>query len=128
MERIVKIIEKTRMLKGYSHEYMALKLDISQAAYSKLENNATKLSVERLFKIAEILEVEVDFLLELKVSSNFTQTTRDNSVGYLQKIENFYQENKDQLNKIIYLYEERIKEKDLLIDLMNKTANNLKIK
>jgi len=33
-------------------------LDISQVAYSKIEKNETKLTVERLFKIAEILELK----------------------------------------------------------------------
>lgn len=115
MENIVKRIETQRIMKGYSHEYMAHMLDISQAAYSKMSNNITKLSVERLYKIAEILEVPVIELLGLSPQNQFNQTTRDNSTGYLQKVENFYQENKDQLQKIIELYESKIKDKEAII-------------
>uniref|UniRef100_UPI00404888C5 helix-turn-helix domain-containing protein n=1 Tax=Flavobacterium sp. TaxID=239 RepID=UPI00404888C5 len=56
MENVIEKIKDIRKEKGYSHEYMAHMLDISQVAYSKIEKQETKLSVERLFKIAEILE------------------------------------------------------------------------
>ena len=116
MKKIIDKIKEIRTDKGYSHEYMALELDISQVAYSKLEKLDTKLSVERLYKIAEILEVKVGDILDIQPNNQFNQTTRENSTGYLQQIENFYQENKDQNEKIIALYEERIKDKDLLIE------------
>jgi transcriptional regulator with XRE-family HTH domain len=120
MENILKKIEFQRITKGYSHEYMAHMLDISQAAYSKMANNITKLSVERLYKIAEILEVPVGDLMDIVPQNQFNQTTRDNSTGYLQKIENFYQENKEQLQKIIDLYENRLKDKDMIIGQLEK--------
>ncbi|MXV49937.1 helix-turn-helix domain-containing protein [Pedobacter sp. HMF7647] len=46
-----------RVIKQYSQEYVANCMDISQAAYSKIERGETELSVERLYEIAEILEV-----------------------------------------------------------------------
>ncbi|SEO79592.1 helix-turn-helix domain-containing protein [Mucilaginibacter sp. OK283] len=46
-----------RTIKGYSQQYMAYALDISQAAYSKMERNETELSIRRVFAIAEILEI-----------------------------------------------------------------------
>jgi transcriptional regulator with XRE-family HTH domain len=46
-----------RAIKGYSQQYMAYALDISQAAYSKMERNETELSIRRIFAIAEILEI-----------------------------------------------------------------------
>lgn len=58
-------------------------------AYSKLEKNDTKLTVERLYKLAEILEVEVSELLEIKATNQFNQTNKENATGYLQKIEHF---------------------------------------
>jgi transcriptional regulator with XRE-family HTH domain len=56
-------IRQRRVIKGYSQEYMAFQLDISQNAYSKIEREATELSVKRLFRIAEILETSVFELL-----------------------------------------------------------------
>ncbi len=115
MEKIINKIKDIRLSKGYSHEYMAFELGISQVAYSKIEKLETKLSVERLYKISEILEVKVGEILDIEPNNQFNQTTMDNSTGYLQQIENFYQENKDQNTKIIELYESRINDKDLLI-------------
>lgn len=59
-----------RVIKGYSQEYMASRLSISQNAYSKLEREETEISVKRVYEIAEILEISVYQLLpEVKSSS-----------------------------------------------------------
>lgn len=61
------ITEKIRILrerKKLRHEDMAEKLNISQSAYSRLEKGDAKLDVERLQKIAEVLEVPVEDLLD----------------------------------------------------------------
>jgi transcriptional regulator with XRE-family HTH domain len=50
-------IRKIRQLKGYSQEYMATSLGITQNSYSKLENQKTKLNLERISNISKILEI-----------------------------------------------------------------------
>lgn len=53
---------KIRYLREQRHlrdEDMAVRLCMSQSAYSRLEKGETKLDVERLLKIAELLEVPV---------------------------------------------------------------------
>ena len=42
---------------------MATQLSISQRAYSKIERGQTKLDVERILTIAEVLEIDVYELL-----------------------------------------------------------------
>jgi transcriptional regulator with XRE-family HTH domain len=56
---IGELIRIERAKKGYSQEYMAFMLDISQSTYSKLESESLELNVKRLYKIAEILDVNV---------------------------------------------------------------------
>lgn len=51
------IIRKLRTQKGYSQEYMAYELKISQKTYSNIENNKSLLTIEMVEKIAFILEV-----------------------------------------------------------------------
>jgi len=51
-------IRKIREHRNYTQEYLAAKLTISQNAYSKIELGYTKITVERLFQIAIILEVD----------------------------------------------------------------------
>jgi transcriptional regulator with XRE-family HTH domain len=56
-------IRRIREGKGYTQEYLAMKLGISQNAYSKIELGYTKITLERLFQIAKIIEVEVVTLM-----------------------------------------------------------------
>ncbi len=46
-------LRKLRIEKGYSQEYMAAKLGLSQSAYSKIERGKTKLTIERLERLSE---------------------------------------------------------------------------
>ena len=56
-------IRKIREYRNYTQEYLAAKLKISQNAYSKIELGYTKITIERLFRIADILEVNsIDIL------------------------------------------------------------------
>lgn len=56
-------IRKIREYKNYTQDYLAAKLEISQNAYSKIELGYSKLTLDRLFHIAIILEVDVNELL-----------------------------------------------------------------
>lgn len=119
MEKTLKKIKEVRKKLGYSHDYMAYELDISQAAYSKVERNLTKLTVERLFELSKILEVPVSKLLECDVQNNnedskgITPTNQSIEGGYLETFNS-------QLEKITALYEARLKDKDELIEQLKK--------
>jgi transcriptional regulator with XRE-family HTH domain len=67
-------IRQKREQRNYTQEYLAYKLSISQNAYSKIELGYTKITVERLFQIADVLEFDVVDLLkpDMKVLSNGT--------------------------------------------------------
>lgn len=58
-------IRKIREYRDYTQDYLAAKLKISQNAYSKIELGYSKLTIDRLFQIAAILEVEVPHILTL---------------------------------------------------------------
>ncbi|WP_029281809.1 helix-turn-helix domain-containing protein [Pedobacter sp. R20-19] len=58
-------IRKIREYRDYTQDYLAAKLKISQNAYSKIELGYSKLTIDRLFQVSEILEVEVTHLLTL---------------------------------------------------------------
>jgi len=57
MKSIGEKVRIQRMIKGYSQEYMAFMLDISQAAYSNLERGDTEMTIRRIYEIAEIFEI-----------------------------------------------------------------------
>jgi transcriptional regulator with XRE-family HTH domain len=111
MKDITERIKKLRVKAGFSHEFMAGELKLSQVSYTKIENNSTKLTVDRLYQIAQILKVEVAELLGIELNLSMTQNNNDSATGYLQKIENFNQENKD-------VYERLLAAKDETIELL----------
>ncbi|MBK8502552.1 MAG: helix-turn-helix transcriptional regulator [Saprospiraceae bacterium] len=54
---IQETIRQYRIVRGYSQEYVAHQLDISQKAYSKIERGETKLTIDRLLKLSRIMEI-----------------------------------------------------------------------
>jgi len=56
-------IRRFRKMRGFTQGYMADKMDLSIRGYSKIELGETKLSVIRLFEIAEILDLSVHEIL-----------------------------------------------------------------
>lgn len=70
MIKIGEKIRQQRVIKGYSQEYMSFALEISQAAYSKIERDETELSVTRAYQIAEVLEISPFSLLPQPKFSN----------------------------------------------------------
>jgi transcriptional regulator with XRE-family HTH domain len=110
METIEKVLEKlkeARKEKGWSHENMAIELGISQGAYTNIENKGSKLSVERLLKISQILEKPVYYFFETNPNNIYHQTFSENSYG--GHIEHLYQDNKDVYAKLSEAYETNIK-------------------
>jgi len=63
IKAIAATIRNKREQRNYTQEYLAAKLDISQNAYSKIELGYTKITIERLFQIADVLEYDVTELI-----------------------------------------------------------------
>lgn len=124
MEIVIEKIKNIRKKKGYPHEYMAHLLNMSQPAYSKIENSETKLSVDRLFKISEILETPVENFLDINPNTIYHQTLNDNAIIY-QDFENLYQDNKEKTEKIVQLYEARLQDKNDMIAQLKKIIEKL---
>lgn len=107
MDKVVARIRDIRKEKGFSHKYMAHSLGISQVAYSKIEKQETKLTVERLYKITEILETKITQILGVNSENIYNQDLKDYAVGH-QEIQNMYQDNKEVYEKLIASKDEQI--------------------
>lgn len=126
MEDVLQRIKDYRKKKGYTYDAMAHELSTSAAAYRKIEMNQTKLTLERLYQIAQILETKVEDILDIKADKIYHQTNNDNAIGH-QEVQNLHQENKEKTAKIEQLYEERIKEQAATIEqLMGMLAGKTK--
>lgn len=64
INKVISSIKRLRLEKDYTQDYMAMKLNISQNAYSKLELGRSSLSLERLFQIAAVLETDISELFD----------------------------------------------------------------
>jgi transcriptional regulator with XRE-family HTH domain len=63
-------IRNARLFRNYSQEYLGLKLKISQNAYSKIELGMTRIGLERILMIADILEVDILELIDMEQPFN----------------------------------------------------------
>lgn len=63
--KIGRKIKKIRELRNFTQEYLALQLNISQAAYHKIESDKTNIALKRLEEIARILRVSVVDILNM---------------------------------------------------------------
>jgi len=124
MDDILKRVVSLRKNRGISHEAMATNLDLSQAAYSKIEKGETKLSIERLYKIAEILDSTVEELMGFQ--NKYSQEIKDNehfTVIAHQEVENLFQENKEISDKLIKHLENLVQTKDQIIKELESKLN-----
>lgn len=117
MKNVEEKIRNIRELKNFTQEYMAKKLGITQAGYSKIESGATKISYSKLSEISKILDIEVEGLLAFdsqKYFNSFNNVKGSNNGSVTIKV-------KDE--DIKKLFEDKI---NLLERLLNRTENNLK--
>jgi transcriptional regulator with XRE-family HTH domain len=62
VNEILTKIRSKRLEKNYSQAYLASRLKISQSYYAKIENGITKLTVDELIEISEILNIDLSEL------------------------------------------------------------------
>lgn len=108
-------IREIRQLKKLSQENIACDLGISQKAYSDIESDKTKLTLETLNQIAKIFEMKLEDILSFNSDKIFYQNNYDESKGYAY-VENVYSENKEIINSLKEQYQKHIE------DLKNEIA------
>lgn len=72
-------IRALRMARGLTQEFMAKKLKMDVANYSRIERGVAKLTVERLQEIAEILHTGISELVHLNIQHDLGQTAPDDA-------------------------------------------------
>lgn len=116
MATIEEKIKNMRELKNLTQEYMAEKLGITQAGYSKIESGATKISYNKIVDISNILGVQTEELLAFdsqKYFNSFNNVKGSNNGSVTIKVEE---------GDIKSLYEDKI---SLLNRLLIKTEKEL---
>ncbi len=78
-------LKQIRLNRNYSQDYLAKKIGVSQKAYSKIENNETRLNVDTLALLAQVLETPVaDFFDESErpILNDFSSRSGGDNVIY----------------------------------------------
>jgi transcriptional regulator with XRE-family HTH domain len=108
-------IKKLRSQAGLTQEQMADKMFMHVKTWQKIENGITKLDIERLKQIAEILETTVEDLINVE-DSVYINEIKENDVGFNNSeitINHGTVAEKE-------LYERLISEKEKIIEEKNK--------
>jgi transcriptional regulator with XRE-family HTH domain len=77
MQTVLNNIKKRREELNYSQEYVAFKLELSQAAYSKFEAGKTEFSLAKFITLCRILQSDLNEMMK----DNPTFGAKDNSVN-----------------------------------------------
>ena len=74
-------IRKFREFKGYKQETLAEHLKISQASYSKLENDEQEITLSRLKEIADFLQVDIEDIISFDKRVFFNNSSNSGNVN-----------------------------------------------
>jgi transcriptional regulator with XRE-family HTH domain len=66
-------IKKIRELKNLTREHVADELHMSTSGYGKIERGEVDLTISKLTKIAEVLNVSVDFIIKFDIATFFEE-------------------------------------------------------
>lgn len=115
MNQIQHKIRSIRAQKGYSQEYMALNMGLSQKQYGRLETGESKLTIDHLGKICDILGVEPQDLFDGIHQESHNQQGGNANIAYMVVNE--------MSERIIEQYEKRLKDKDDEIAFLRSLLN-----
>ena len=106
MDKIIENIKKFRELKNLTRDVVAEKLEMSLSGYSKLERGDVELTVNKLYRISEILEIDVSQILNFDASQIFNVTNNSVANVIAKDQHNHYQD--EYKDKYIQLLEAEV--------------------
>jgi len=117
-----KIMRVLREANGYTQEYIASELGINQNTYSKLESGQTRLTVDRVKKLAELYKVNPEYFFSEELPI-ITYNNGPNSHSNSGVIENYNDQGDERIKD---LFQQLLGEKDRIIEEKNETILLLK--
>lgn len=123
----MKISEKIRALreeKQWSQEEMAAKLDMSRNGYAKIELGKTKPNIDKLLKIAQLLDVEISDLFQADEKNVLVFMNSEHLHENSKQIGNYYRDSADfaaEQEKLLMI----IQHKDEIIAQQNRELATL---
>lgn len=116
-------IKRLRKSKGFSQDDMAEKLHISQSAYARIENGESSSWIHHLEKLSEIFDMKPEKFLTDE-ANNLEQENTDQKGGMAFQFVGTINTINSLSEKVIELYEERIKELKEQVEFWKDKAGN----
>lgn len=113
-------INKIRNLKGFSQEYLAAKLNISQNSFSKIERGESKISFDKIPDICKALDIDLDTLLKFDENYFFNNSPNSGINNSNNSVNNVNEELLKLLQSTIATLAQQLKEKDAQIESLLK--------
>lgn len=110
---------------GLTQDAVADRLNISVKSYQRLENGETKIDLDRLKIIADILEVSVTDLINADDGLYIHKVTDNTQVGFSSQAINFHNNNEVGENER-KLFREMLEAKDKEIAFLKSLIEDLK--
>ncbi len=110
--QIAENIKKFRELKNLTRDKMAADLEMSLSGYGKLERGEVDITISKLYKIAEVLNVSVSQMMNFDVSNIFNVHGNQTVNGVEVKEQHYYNDQfKDKYIAMLESEVERLKSK-----------------
>ncbi len=134
--------QKLRLLReyrNYSQVYIADQLGITQNAYSRIENNQTRLTADRLEKLAAVLKVPLlELLSEKEPVIQFAESPSPSSAEKEEHFKEMIENTRQLYGQVICSKDEKIahleteisflrKEKDRIMRLLEKMTDGMPV-
>jgi transcriptional regulator with XRE-family HTH domain len=122
---VIRKIKKLRIEKGFSQIDMAEKLHIDKSAYTRLESGKTFSWAKYLEDLLNIFEITPEDFFS-GIGKNIKITNKEGSYGGNVHVENLYADNQERIKKIEVLYEQRLADKENIIQELKNIVELLK--
>tara|TARA_R110002072_G_scaffold303031_1_gene491524 strand:- start:25519 stop:25905 length:387 start_codon:yes stop_codon:yes gene_type:complete len=118
-------IRKFREEKGVAQENMADLLEITQSNYGRLEKDDKRLSVPKVQKISEALNISISQIFNEQSSKVIHQNNNESPSAY--NVENLYQDNKEVYDKLDVSLEQQIEQLKSQVNFLQKIIDKSNI-
>ena len=126
---VYKRLKELREKHNFSQEYLGDQLGLSQSSYNRLETGLTRIRLDTLYILAEILETDVVSLL-LDDDEKSPRQAQEEAAAYIQSRDLEIEALRERILKLeieLKLREEIIHDKQELIQLKNEKIRQLEL-
>lgn len=123
MHQVLKNIRILRKIKGYSQDYIAKKMNITQSSYARFENQGVKIDFNLIEQVAEVLEMDVCSVINYHNQSQRKDgEVQSHDQKELLKKVNHLSDRNAYLLKMNEQLQKQLKDKDHIIELLKAQA------